>query len=149
MFLQLFRDVISLAGILISCQSTECVNSTPTAHHIFSCTVVAQTSFTCCQSVQSYIDPMHLHGSRHEAHCLRFAQNIHTSSSSRNVAHLQNLTPRTGTPSSPLPESVFQRAEQPCEDVKGMYPAPLFLEHLRYINGHGKLRTSLRTTWTT
>ena len=30
--------------------------------------------FTCCQSVQSHIDPMHLHGSSHEAHCLRFAQ---------------------------------------------------------------------------
>ena len=26
------------------------------------------------------------------------------------------MTPRTGTPSSPFPESVFQRAEQPCED---------------------------------
>ena len=26
------------------------------------------------------------------------------------------VTPRTGTPSSPFPESVFQRAEQPCED---------------------------------
>ena len=29
---------------------------------------------------------------------------------------VQNLTPRTGTPSSPFPELVFQRAEQPCED---------------------------------
>ena len=26
------------------------------------------------------------------------------------------MTPRTGTPSSPFPESVFQRAEQPCQD---------------------------------
>ena len=26
------------------------------------------------------------------------------------------MRPRTGTPSSPFPESVFQRAEQPCED---------------------------------
>ena len=26
------------------------------------------------------------------------------------------MTPRTGTPSSPFPEPVFQRAEQPCED---------------------------------
>ena len=30
--------------------------------------------FTCCQSVQSHIEPMQLHGSSHEAHCLRFAQ---------------------------------------------------------------------------
>ena len=51
-------------------KSASIVVSTPTAHHIFSCTVVAQT----CQSVQSHIDPMHLHGSSHEAHCLRFAQ---------------------------------------------------------------------------
>ena len=26
------------------------------------------------------------------------------------------VTPRTGTPPSPFPESVFQRAESPCED---------------------------------
>ena len=31
---------------------------------------------------------------------------------------LQNLTPRTGTHSAPFPESVFQRAEQPCEDQR-------------------------------
>ena len=31
---------------------------------------------------------------------------------------LQNLTPRTGTPSSPFPEPVFQRSEQPCEDPR-------------------------------
>ena len=31
---------------------------------------------------------------------------------------LQNLTPRTGTPSSPFPESVFQQSEQPCEDQR-------------------------------
>ena len=32
--------------------------------------------FTCCQSVQSHIDPMHLHGSSREARCLRFAQHL-------------------------------------------------------------------------
>ena len=31
---------------------------------------------------------------------------------------LQNLTPRTGTASSPFPESVFQQPEQPCEDQR-------------------------------
>ena len=31
---------------------------------------------------------------------------------------LQNLTPRTGTPPSPFPASVFQRAGQPCEDQR-------------------------------
>ena len=45
--------------------------------------------FTCCQSVQSHIDPMHLHGSSHEAHCLRFAQKFYTSSC--NVVHLAAL----------------------------------------------------------
>ena len=65
------NDFISLAGNSISWQSTGDANSTPTAHTIFSCTVVAQT---CCQSVQSHIDPMRMHGSSHEAHCLHFAQ---------------------------------------------------------------------------
>ena len=31
---------------------------------------------------------------------------------------LQNLIPRTGTPSSPFPEPVFQHSEQPCEDQR-------------------------------
>ena len=50
-----------------------CVDSTPTAHHIFSAQLLHRLALTCCQSVQSHIDPMHLHGSSHEAHCLRFA----------------------------------------------------------------------------
>ena len=43
--LQLFQmsDFISLAGILISWQSTVCVNGTPTTHTFFSCTVVVQS----------------------------------------------------------------------------------------------------------
>ena len=69
------------------------VDSTPTAHHFFSYTVVAQSLLqSCCQSVQSHIDPMHLHGSSHEARCLRFAQK-HTSS--RNVVHLAALDDTT------------------------------------------------------
>ena len=37
----------------------------------------------------------------------------------RAMSHtLQNLTPRTGTPSSPFPESVFQQSEQPCRDQR-------------------------------
>ena len=35
------------------------------------CAVLLQSS---CHSVQSHIDPLHLHGSSHHAHCLRFAQ---------------------------------------------------------------------------
>ena len=34
----------------------------------------------------------------------------------------------------------------PTGGVKGMYPAPHIHEHLRYTNGYGKMRTSLRTT---
>ena len=37
-----------------------------------SCCAVSLQS--CCRSVYSHIDPTHLHGSSHEAHCLRFAQ---------------------------------------------------------------------------
>ena len=31
---------------------------------------------------------------------------------------MQNLTPRTGTPSSPFPEPVFRHSKQPCEDQR-------------------------------
>ena len=31
---------------------------------------------------------------------------------------LQNLTPRTSTPSSPFPQPVVQHSEQPCEDER-------------------------------
>ena len=32
----------------------------------------SQFAQTCCQSVQSHIDPMRMHGSSHEEHCVRF-----------------------------------------------------------------------------
>ena len=51
------------------------VDSPPSGHHIFSlhswCTALI---FTCCQSVKSHNDTMHLHGSSREAHCLRFVK---------------------------------------------------------------------------
>ena len=55
-FSSLLRDVISLAGDLIFWQSTGEQTDTPTAHRLLSRTVVAQTCFICCQSVQSHID---------------------------------------------------------------------------------------------
>ena len=62
----------------VSWQSTggreRCANSTPTAHHFLMHSCCAVVSQSCCQSVQSHIDPMHLHGSSHERRCLRFAQ---------------------------------------------------------------------------
>ena len=80
---------------------------TPTAHHMFSCTVVAQTCFTCCQSVQSQID---LHAPawlKIEAHICISPQ--HTSSSARHLIHLAELdTTHEQTPSSP-----FSRANLP------------------------------------
>ena len=91
---------MSLAGNCISWQSTGGVDSTPTAYTIFSCTVVARTCFTCCQSVQSHIDPMHLHGSSHDAHCLRFSPAM-----SYTLPHL--MTPRAGTPSSLIQKQSF------------------------------------------
>ena len=60
---------------------------------------------------------MHLHGSSHEAHCLRFAQKTFTPHPLRAVSYTLQ-TPRTGTPSSPLLESVFQQPEQPCADQR-------------------------------
>ena len=52
-------------------------------------------------------------------------QNTHTSSLSRNVT-LQNRTPRTDTPSSPFPESVFQRPEQRPQQSGALTELPLF-----------------------
>ena len=63
-FSSLFRGVISLAGNLISWQSTGGV------HHIFSCTVVAQTCFFLVVRVYSHtLTSMHLHGSSTLSEC--------------------------------------------------------------------------------
>ena len=52
-------------------------------------------------------------------HSSAFRTNTFTPHSHRATSYtLLNLTPRTGTPSSPFPESVFQRAEQLCEDQR-------------------------------
>ena len=60
---------------------------------------------------------MHLHGS--QAHCLSVAHKTFTLHPRRAMSYtLQNLTPRTGTPSSPFPASVFLQSEQPCEDQR-------------------------------
>ena len=64
---------------------------------------------------------MHLHGSRLKPrrHCLRFAQKTFTLHPCRAISYtFQNLAPRTGTLSSPFPESVFQQFEQPCRDQR-------------------------------
>ena len=88
------------------------VDSTPTAHHIFSSTVVAQT---CCQSVQSHIDPHALARlkSRGTLSAFRPKTLIPHRAISYTLPHL--MTPHTGTPSSPFSEAVFQRAAQTCE----------------------------------
>ena len=57
---------------------------------------------------------MHLHG--HEAHCLRFRPKTLTPHRAMSYTLPHLMTPRTGTPSSPFLEPVFQRAAQPCED---------------------------------
>ena len=85
----------------------------------FCCRQHQLTCFTCCQSVQSHIWP-HAPAwlkSRSTLSALRpktFTPHPHRAMSYT----LQNLTPRTGTPSPPFPESVLQRAEQPCEDQR-------------------------------
>ena len=118
-FASLFRDVISFSGDLISWQPTGCVDRhTYRALHILmhsSCTVSMQS---CCQSVQSHIDPKHLHGSSHEAQSA-FHPKTFTPHTRRAMSYtLQNVTPRTGTPSSPFPESVFHQSAQPCENQR-------------------------------
>ena len=99
---------------------TQGVDNTPTAHNISSSTVVAQSRCSLVVIVYSHtLTPMRLHGSSHEARCLRFAHKTFTPHPRRAMSYtLQNLTPRTGTPSSPFPESVFQQPEQPCENQR-------------------------------
>ena len=59
---------------------------------------------------------MHLHGSRLQRIFVSHLKTLHTH---RAMSYtLQNLTPRTSTPSSPFPEPVFQHSEQPCEDPR-------------------------------
>ena len=79
---------------------TSAVNSTPTAHHLFSCTILAQSRCSLVVIVFS--------------HTLTHAPaRLKSRSTLPALPHL--MTPRTGTPSSPF-EQVFQRAERPCED---------------------------------
>ena len=59
---------------------------------------------------------MHLHGSRLQR---IFVPHLRTLRPRPAMSYtLQNLTPRTGTPSSPFPEPIFQHSEQPCEDQR-------------------------------
>ena len=80
-------------------------------------TVVAQSSFqSFCHNVHSDIDFTH-HAwlkARSTLSALHPKTLIPHRAMSYTLPHL--TTPRTGTPSSPVPESVFQRAEQPCKD---------------------------------
>ena len=69
------------------------------------CAVSLQSS---CQSVQSHID-LHAPSWLHRAKSYT----------------LQNLTPRTGTPSSPFPESVFLQSEQTCGDQRPQHRGAL------------------------
>ena len=80
-----------------------------------SCCAVSLQS--CCQSVPSHID-------LHAPAWLKPRSTVSAFRPKTFTPHprcarsytLQNLTPRTGTPSSPFPESVFLQSEQPCEN---------------------------------
>ena len=52
----------------------QCRQNIYSAQHFLMHSLLHRRVFICCQSVQLHIDFMHLHGSSHEAHCLRFAQ---------------------------------------------------------------------------
>ena len=119
MFLQLFRDVNSIAGNLISWQSTGvCQQHTYRAPHFL--------MHSCCTDLFFLVVRVYSHAltqctcmAQVTKHTVCVSPNTCTPHPSRAMSHtLQNLTPRTGTPSSPFPESVFQRAEQPCEDER-------------------------------
>ena len=106
-FSSLFRDVISLARNLISWQST-------TARHVF---LMPSLLRSLVVRVYSHtFTSMHLHGSRKKR---IFVSHLKTLHPRRAMPYtLQNLTPCTGTPSSPFPEPVFQHSEQPCQDQR-------------------------------
>ena len=75
-FFDCSSDVLSLAGNIITWQSTVGVNSTLTAHTFFSCTVVVQSS---CHWLHAQISRI-TRGSRITEHIVSvFPQNIHTS----------------------------------------------------------------------
>ena len=56
---------------------------------------------------------MHLHGSRLKHIFVSHLKTLHTHRAM--FYTVQTSTPRTGTPSSPFPEPVFQHSEQPCQ----------------------------------
>ena len=62
---------------------------------------------------------MHLHGSSHEAHCLRFAKkHSHLILVAQCRTRCRTGHHSTGTPFSPSSETVFQQSEQPCGDQR-------------------------------
>ena len=95
------------------------LTDTPTAHHIFSCTVVAQSRCSLVMVYSHTLTSMHLHGFKSRSTLPAFRPITFTPHPRRAMSYtLQNLTPRTGTPSSPFPESVFQQSDQPCGDQR-------------------------------
>ena len=95
----------------------ECRQTTNGAPHFLMHSCCAVSLQSCCQSVQSHIDPTHLHGSRlmSRSTLSAFRPKTFTTHPRRAMSYtLQNLTPRTGTPSSPFPESVYPQSEQQC-----------------------------------
>ena len=95
---------MSHAGNLISKQSSGGADST----------VVAQA---CCQSVQSHIDPVRMHGSSHEAHCLRFAPK-NALTSSRNVVYHATLDETKDGHSSSLILNPSFSEHRPCGNLR-------------------------------
>ena len=71
--LKLQSCVSQLVQPILTDRST-CRQHTYRVHDFSHAQLLHRLVFTCCQSVQSHIDLMHLHSSSHEAHCLRVAQ---------------------------------------------------------------------------
>ena len=98
--------------LIISWRSTGGVDRhTKRAPHFLMHKCCAVSLQSCCQSVQSNSGP--------RSTLSAFRPKTFTPNPRRTMSYvLQNLAPRPGTPSSPFPESVFQRAEQPCGDQR-------------------------------
>ena len=112
-FFNCSRDVIALAGNLIYWQSTESVDSTPTAYTIFSCTFVAQTCFYLLSECTHWLHAVAWLKSRSTSSAFRPKTLTPHRAMSYTLPHL--MTPSTGTLSSLILNQSFCEPN-PCED---------------------------------
>ena len=95
-------------GVTMGCASCSVDRHTYRVPHFLMHSCCTDVSLLVVRVYSHTLTSMHLHGSSHDAHCLRFAQkHSHLILVAQCRTPCRTLTPRTGTPSSPFPESVF------------------------------------------